>query len=216
MGLRLIFLGPPGVGKGTQAKRLAADRGLPHISTGDILRAEVEAGSDLGHKAKGYMDRGELVPDDLVVAMVVRRLTRDDCREGYLLDGFPRTLGQADALEAELGKTDERIDKVLYFHAPDEVLVRRLAGRRTCPACGANYHVEAMPPETEGVCDRCGAELIQREDDRPETVRKRLEVYKAQTQDLIDHYRSAGLLEEIDATGMVDEIAAAVAAALTT
>jgi len=214
MGLRLVFLGPPGVGKGTQAKRLAAARALPHISTGDILRAEVAAGSELGRRAKAYMDRGELVPDDLVVAMVARRLAQDDCRDGFLLDGFPRTMAQAVALEKTLAGDGGPIDKVLYFSAPDDILIRRLSGRRTCPRCGANYHVDTLPPKTDGRCDRCGADLVQRDDDRPDTVRNRLDVYRAQTQELIDHYRAAGLLVEIPSSGTVEEIAAAVAASL--
>jgi len=219
MGLRLILLGPPGVGKGTQAKRLAAARSIPHISTGDILRAQVEAGSALGAKEKKYMDRGELVPDDLVVAMVADRLAQPDCADGYLLDGFPRTMGQAAALEARLAERGETIDRVLYFSAPDEVLVKRLAGRRVCPNCRANYHVETMPPRNDAVCDKCGAALVQREDDMPDTVRNRLAVYRAQTRALIDHYArdgqgKDGLLTEIDSTGTVGEIADAVARSL--
>jgi adenylate kinase len=214
MGLRLIFLGPPGVGKGTQAKSLAADRSIPHISTGDILRAEVGDGTDLGKKAKEYMDAGDLVPDGLVVEMLAKRLTADDCAAGYLFDGFPRTMAQAQALEEKLSERNEAIDKVLYFSAPDDVLVQRLSGRRMCPACNAGYHVDAMPPQTEGVCDKCGTDLIQRDDDQPEAIQNRLEVYKAQTQELIDHYTQAGSLVEIDSTGTVDTIAAAVAASL--
>jgi adenylate kinase len=214
MALRVIFLGPPGVGKGTQAKGLAADQHIPHISTGDIFRAEVGEGTELGQEAKGYMDRGELVPDELVVRMVAGRLDQDDCENGYLLDGFPRTIGQATALAETLEQRDESLDKVLYFSAPDAVLVRRLSGRRTCPECGAGYHVESMPPQTEDACDRCGARLIQRKDDRPETIQNRLEVYKAQTQELIDYYRATGLLVEIDATGTVEAIASNVAAAV--
>jgi adenylate kinase len=214
MALKLIFLGPPGVGKGTQAERLANDRGLAHISTGNILRSEVEAASELGTKAKQYMDSGELVPDELVVAMVARRIDQPDCRAGYILDGFPRTMGQAEALEETLDARGETIDKALYFSAPDETLIKRLSGRRSCPSCGANYHVENMPPEKDGICDRCGSELIQRDDDRPETIRNRLDVYKAQTEELIQHYRRAGLLVEIDSTGPVDEIARATARAV--
>ncbi len=217
MGLRLIFLGPPGVGKGTQAVRLAAERGIPHISTGDILRREVAAGTELGSCAKEYMDRGELVPDDLVVAMVARRLAEPDCRRGYLLDGFPRTMPQAVALDKKLAETkDGAIDRVFYFSAPDEVLVRRLSGRRSCPACGANYHVENLPPKKSGFCDRCGGPLVQRKDDQPETIQNRLAVYRAQTKELIDHYSAAGTLVEIDSTGTVEEIAAALARSLET
>jgi len=212
--LRIIFLGPPGVGKGTQATRLAAGRGIPHISTGDILRAEVAAGSELGLRAKAHMDRGGLVPDALVVDMVARRLARPDCEPGYLLDGFPRTMAQAEALEARLAQNGQAVDHVLTFRAPDDVLVRRLAGRRACPECGEGYHVETLPPKSDGLCDRCGAKLVQRQDDQPETIRNRLEVYNAQTRELIDHYRTAGALVEIDATGDVDAIARDVAAAL--
>jgi len=212
--VKIIFLGPPGVGKGTQAAQAAAAQGIPHISTGEILRAEVEAGSDLGGRAKAYMDRGELVPDDLVVAMVAQRLAQPDCASGYLLDGFPRTMAQAAALEAKLAERNEAVDTVLYFSAPDDVLIRRLSGRRACPACKAGFHVEAMPPKTEGICDKCGTELIQRDDDKPETIQNRLEVYAAQTAELIDHYRQAGSLVEIDSAGKVGEIAGTVNKAL--
>jgi len=211
MGSKLIFLGPPGVGKGTQAKRLAQAQAIPHISTGDILRGEVAGKTELGLRAKDYMDRGELVPDDLVVAMVARRLAQPDCAGGYLLDGFPRTMAQAAALETELAKTGDAIDQVLYFSAPDQVLIQRLSGRRACPNCGAGYHLEAMPPKHQGRCDQCGADLIQRPDDQPETIRNRLEVYRAQTEELISHYQAAGSLVEIDSTGTVQDIADAVA-----
>jgi len=212
--VKIIFLGPPGVGKGTQAKEAAAANGVPHISTGDILRAEVDARSDLGTQAKSYMDKGELVPDGLVVEMVAHRLAQPDCSHGYLLDGFPRTMAQAAALEAKLAERGETIDRVLYFSAPDEVLIRRLSGRRTCPNCKAGFHVETMPPKTEGVCDHCGAELIQRADDEPATIKNRLEVYTARTAELIDHYENAGNLTEIDSTGTVGQIARTVAQAL--
>lgn len=216
MSWRVIFLGPPGVGKGTQAKRLAAADSIPHISTGDILRAEVEARSELGTQARACMDKGELVPDELVVAMVARRLAQPDCGRGYLLDGFPRTMAQAAALEAKLAERNETIDKVLYFRAPDDVLIRRLSGRRTCPRCSAGFHVETMPPKTPGICDKCGGELIQRDDDKPETIKNRLAVYTAQTAELIDYYNAAGSLVEIDSTGTVAEIADAVARSLGT
>ena len=212
--MKIIFLGPPGVGKGTQAKEAASAIGIPHISTGEILRGAVEAGSDLGNQAKAYMDKGELVPDELVVAMVAERLVEPDCTNGYLLDGFPRTIAQATALDAKLAERDEAIDKVLYFSAPDDVLIRRLSGRRSCPACRAGFHVEAMPPKTEGVCDECGTPLIQRDDDQPETIKNRLDVYAAQTASLIDYYQTAGSLVEIDSTGSVDGIAGDVALAL--
>jgi len=213
---RLVFLGPPGVGKGTQAVRLAQKLAIPHISTGDLLRAETQARSPLGLQAKSYMDKGSLVPDDLVVALVDQRLTRADARNGYLLDGFPRTLAQANALEDRLRTRSEHIDRVLYFHAPDEILVRRLSGRRSCPKCAANYHVETMPPKKDSICDKCGTALIQRKDDQPETIQNRLKVYRDQTHELIEHYRAASLLREIDSTGSVDQIATAAARALTT
>jgi len=214
MALRLIFLGPPGVGKGTQAVRLAALHRIPHVSTGDILRTEVAAGSDLGKKARQFMDQGGLVPDDLVVAIVARRLALPDCEAGYLLDGFPRTLGQAKALEATLAQRKENISRVLYFSAPDDVLIRRLSGRRACPKCHANYHVETLPPKQAGTCDRCGSALIQRKDDLPGTVRQRLDVYKKQTEELVRHYAAEKLLSEIDSTGTVDLVGAAVERAL--
>ena len=214
MANKLIFLGPPGVGKGTQAKKLAAAKSIPHISTGDILRSEVEGGTSLGLKAKGYMQKGELVPDQLVVEMIAQRLTKPDARNGFLLDGFPRTIGQATALEERLTEQGEKIDKVLYFSAPDDVLVSRLSGRRTCPKCNSGYHVETMPSAKSGICDRCGEELVQREDDKPATITRRLDVYKKQTAELIAHYRQDGLLVEIDSTGSVDEIANAVAESL--
>ncbi len=216
MALRLIFLGPPGVGKGTQAERLAAKKAIPHISTGEILRSEVQARSELGTKAKQYMDKGELVPDSLVVDIVARRLTQPDCKSGWLLDGFPRTIAQATALEAKLAERREHIDRVLYFAAPDDILIRRLSGRRSCPACNANFHVETMPPKKTDTCDKCAAKLIQRKDDSTQTIKNRLEVYKAQTKELIGHYTSAGLLAEIDSTGAVNDIAAAVAQSLKT
>ena len=214
MANKLVFLGPPGVGKGTQAKKLAAAKHIPHISTGDILRSEAEAGSSLGLKAKGYMVKGELVPDQLVVEMIARRLAKPDAKNGFLLDGFPRTIGQATALEARLTEQGEKIDKVIYFSAPDDLLVSRLSGRRACSKCNSGYHVETMPPAKSGVCDRCDGELVQREDDKPATIVRRLDVYKKQTAELITHYQQAGLLVEIDSTGAVDEIAKAVAKSL--
>jgi len=210
MANKLIFLGPPGVGKGTQAKKLAAARSIPHISTGDILRSEVEDGTPLGLQAKGYMVKGELVPDKLVVEMIAKRLAKPDAVNGFLLDGFPRTMGQAAALEQRLAEQGKQIDKVIYFSAPDDVLVSRLSGRRTCPKCNGGYHIETMPPAKSGICDRCGTELVQREDDKPATIERRLDVYKKQTAELIEHYRQAGVLAEVDSTGTVDEIADAV------
>jgi adenylate kinase len=198
--MNLVFLGPPGAGKGTQAKTVSADFSLPHISTGDILRENVAAGTELGAKAKGYMDSGALVPDDLVVSMVAERLTRDDCANGFILDGFPRTTAQAEALAANLDESGRKLDGVLYFKVDDEKVVGRLSGRRMCRGCGAGYHLEYMPPAAEGVCDKCGGELYQRDDDKAETVRARLKVYYAQTAELIDYYRERGLLKEVDAS----------------
>lgn len=201
----LVFLGPPGVGKGTQAAMLAKALNIPHISTGEILRGEVKEGTPLGVKAKEYMEKGELVPDKIVVDMVKNRLSKPDAQNGYLLDGFPRTVAQAVELEKS-----EKLTKVLYFSAPDQILIQRLSGRRACPKCGAGYHVETMPPKKAETCDKCGEKLIQRKDDQPETIKNRLEVYKAQTSELIDHYEKAKLLAEVQSSGSVDEIYKAV------
>ncbi|HEY8414917.1 MAG TPA: adenylate kinase, partial [Thermaerobacter sp.] len=191
--MRWIFLGPPGAGKGTQAARLAERAGVPQISTGDMLRAAVRAGTPLGLEAKRYMDAGQLVPDDVTIAIVRERLAQDDCRRGFLLDGFPRTVPQAEGLAAALEELGVGLDGVLYFDVPDEVVVERLSGRRVCPECQATYHVRFDPPREAGRCDRCGAALVQRHDDREETVRERLAVYRRQTEPLVDYYHRAGL-----------------------
>jgi adenylate kinase len=191
--------------------------GVPHISTGDILRAAVAEGTELGRRAKAYMDRGDLVPDEAVVAIVAERLGRDDCRKGWLLDGFPRTAAQAAALERTIAERNlSPVDRVIYLRVPREVVVERLSGRRVCPnpSCGAPYHVESMPPKVDGVCDRCGAELIQRDDDKSEAVRQRRETYERQTAELVDRYRRSGVLAEVDASGSPDEVAGEVLAAL--
>ena len=205
--LNLILLGPPGAGKGTQAERLRDDFGLPHISTGDILRAQVAEGTELGKKAKGYMDAGELVPDDVIIGMITERLGEGDARDGFLLDGFPRNEQQADALAEALRGLDRRLNAVLLVDVPDEDVVRRLGGRRVCVKNPSHiYHVDFDPPKHEGVCDQDGARLIQRDDDREETIRRRLEVYHAQTEPLIAYYDRAGLLRRIDGTRDAEEV----------
>jgi adenylate kinase len=194
----LILLGPPGAGKGTQAERLQADFGLAHISTGDMLRAQVAQGTELGREAEKYMNAGELVPDEVILGMIGRRIAEQDAREGFLLDGFPRNTNQADALAATLADSGRRLTGVLLIDVPDEEVVRRLAGRRVCLKSGHVYHVEFDPPKREGVCDQDGSRLIQREDDKEETIRRRLEVYARETAPLIDYYDAAGLLRRFD------------------
>jgi adenylate kinase len=205
--LNLILLGPPGAGKGTQAERLREDFGLPHISTGDILRAQVAEGTELGKKAQRYMDAGELVPDDIIVGMIRDRINTGDARDGFLLDGFPRNVKQADALAEALDELDRRLTAALLIDVPDDELVRRLAGRRVCVKNPSHiYHVEFDPPKHEGVCDQDGSRLIQREDDREETIRKRLDVYHSQTEPLIDYYDRAGLLRRFDGRRSAEEV----------
>jgi adenylate kinase len=214
--LNLILLGPPGAGKGTQAERLREDFGLPHISTGDILRAQVVDGTDLGREAQRYMDAGELVPDQLIVKMITERINAGDARDGFLLDGFPRNDKQADALAEALGGLDRRLSAALLVDVPDEEVVRRLAGRRVCVKNPSHiYHVDFDPPKHEGVCDQDGARLVQRDDDKEETIRRRLDVYHTQTEPLIDYYDRAGLLRRFDgqrnAEDVHDHLRAAVA-----
>jgi adenylate kinase len=205
--LNLILLGPPGAGKGTQAERLREDFGLPHISTGDILRAQVADGTELGKKAQRYMEAGELVPDDIIVGMIRDRINTGDARDGFLLDGFPRNVRQADALAQALGELDRRLTAALLIEVPDDELVRRLAGRRVCVKNPSHiYHVEFDPPKHEGVCDQDGSRLIQREDDREETIRKRLDVYHSQTEPLIGYYDRAGLLRRFDGRRSAEEV----------
>ena len=211
------MLGPPGAGKGTQAERLREDFGLPHISTGDILRAQVAEGTDLGLAAKRYMDAGELVPDDVIVDMIIERVDDGDARDGFLLDGFPRTEVQADALKDALGRLERRLSAALLIEVSDDELVRRLAGRRVCVKNPTHiYHVDFDPPKHEGVCDQDGTRLIQRDDDKPETIRKRLEVYHDQTEPLIDYYDRAGLVRRFDGTRSPDEVHDRIRATLAT
>ena len=204
--MKIIMLGAPGAGKGTQAKKIASKYSIPHISTGDIFRANIKNGTELGKKAKTYMDQGLLVPDELVVDLVVDRVAEDDCANGYVLDGFPRTIPQAEALDAALEKKGEAMDYAINVEVPDENIVKRMSGRRACVACGATYHIEHIPPKTEGICDTCGKELILRDDDKPETVLKRLNVYHEQTQPLIDYYTGKGILKEVDGTKDMSEV----------
>lgn len=208
------MLGAPGAGKGTQAARLAEAFGLVHISTGDIFRANLSQGTPLGRKAQEYMDRGDLVPDDVTVAMVKDRLGAADVARGFILDGFPRTLPQAEALDRVLAERDSRVDCAVYLKVPDAVLVDRLTGRRVCPSCGANYHARSHPPKREGVCDVCGAALTVRPDDREATVKKRLAVFHQSTAPLIDYYRDRGALLKADGEGSVDAVTGFVVSAL--
>ncbi len=213
--LNLILLGPPGAGKGTQAERLREDFGLPHVSTGDMLRAEVAGGSELGLAAKRYMDAGELVPDEVIVGMISQRVRGPDAGNGFLLDGFPRNAEQADALAEALDGLGRRLSAALLIEVPDEELVRRLAGRRVCVKNPSHiYHVEFDPPKHEGVCDQDGSRLMQRDDDKEETIRRRLEVYHSQTEPLIDHYDEAGILRRFDGTRDPDEVHARIRATI--
>lgn len=209
--MKIIMLGAPGAGKGTQAKMIADKYGIPHISTGDIFRANIKEGTELGKKAKGYMDAGELVPDELVVDLVVDRLTWDDAQKGYVLDGFPRTIPQAEALTKALAQNGEKIDYAVDIEVPDENIIERMSGRRACLSCGATYHIVTIPPKKEGVCDKCGEALVLRDDDKAETVANRLNVYHEQTQPLIDYYTKEGSLAEVDGTMEMNEVFKAIA-----
>ena len=204
--MKIIMLGAPGAGKGSQASRIAMEYQLPHISTGDIFRANLKEETELGKKAKSFMDKGELVPDDITIAMLLERIHKEDCKNGYILDGFPRTIPQAEALKEALAKKDEKIDLALDVEASDELIIKRMAGRRTCPACGAIYHIVTLPPKTDGICDRCGADLIQRKDDNEETVKNRLKIYHEVTEPLISYYKKEGILEEIDGAEELDKV----------
>lgn len=198
--MKIIMLGAPGAGKGTQAKMIADKYQIPHISTGDIFRANIKNGTELGREAKTYMDKGELVPDELTVRILLDRVAQPDCEKGYVLDGFPRTIPQAEVLDQELTKRNEKIDYAVNVEVPDENIVRRMSGRRACVSCGATYHMVHIPPKKEGVCDKCGNELILRDDDKEETVKNRLGVYHDQTQPLIEYYSGKGVLHSVDGT----------------
>lgn len=204
--MKIIMLGAPGAGKGTQAKMLSEKYQIPHISTGDIFRANIKENTELGKKAKNYMDQGLLVPDELVVDLVVDRMAKADCENGYVLDGFPRTIPQAESLTAALEKLNEKVDFALNIEVPDEVIVDRMSGRRSCSKCGAIFHVVTIPPKQDGICDVCGAELVQRDDDKAETVKKRLEVYHEQTAPLIEYYNKQNVLLNIDGTIELNEV----------
>jgi adenylate kinase len=204
--VRLVLVGPPGAGKGTQAEFIAQNFGIPKISTGDIFRANVSGGTELGREAKKYMDAGDLVPDELIVKMARERLQEEDAQDGFILDGFPRTIAQADALQEMLSSIGRRVTAALLIDVPDEEVERRLSGRRVCVKSGHNYHVEFDPPKHEGVCDQDGSRLIQRDDDKPEVIRKRLEVYHRQTEPLVDYYDEKGLMRRIDGTREAAEV----------
>lgn len=198
--MKIIMLGAPGAGKGTQAKKISDKFAIPHISTGDIFRANIKNGTELGNKAKEYMEKGLLVPDELTCDLVVDRIGQEDCKNGYVLDGFPRTIPQAEALKAALEKRGEKMDFAIDVDVPDENIVRRMSGRRACLGCGSTYHIEHIPPKTEGICDVCGGKLVLRDDDAPETVQNRLKVYHEQTQPLLDFYGKEGILKTVDGT----------------
>ena len=204
--MKIIMLGAPGAGKGTQAKMIAEKYSIPHVSTGDIFRANIKNGTDLGKEAKSYMDKGELVPDELTVRILLDRVAQEDCKNGYVLDGFPRTIPQAEVLQSELNKQGTDVDFAINVDVPDENIIKRMSGRRACVTCGATYHIEHVPPKTEGICDTCGSELILRDDDKPETVLKRLGVYHDQTQPLIEYYDKQNILRTVDGVKDVNDI----------
>ena len=204
--MNLVLLGPPGAGKGTQAARIVEKYAIPHISTGDIFRKNIKEGTELGKKAQEYMNKGELVPDSLVIEIALDRPNEDDCKVGFLLDGFPRTVEQAEALDAYLAEKDQKVDKVLDMDVKKEILMERLTGRRVCKDCGATYNVVGMPPKKEGICDVCGGELYQRADDTAETVENRIEVYNSQTKPLIDYYEAAGNIVHMDGSIGYEEL----------
>lgn len=212
--MKIIMLGAPGAGKGTQAKMIAEKYSIPHISTGDIFRYNIKNGTELGKEAKKYMDQGLLVPDELTVKILLDRVAQDDCKNGYVLDGFPRTIPQAEVLEEALTKLGDKIDYAINVEVPDENIVKRMGGRRACVNCGATYHIEHVPPKKEGICDNCGSELILRDDDKPETVKNRLSVYHKQTQPLIDFYNGKGVLRTVDGTVDMKDVFDAIVAIL--
>lgn len=212
--MKIIMLGAPGAGKGTQAKQIAEKYSIPHISTGDIFRANIKQGTELGKKAKTYMDQGLLVPDELTCDLVMDRIQQEDCKNGFVLDGFPRTIPQAEALDAALTKIGQKMDFAIDVDVPDENIINRMSGRRACLNCGATYHIVSIPPKKEGVCDTCGNELVLRDDDKPETVKKRLDVYHAQTQPLIEYYSKQGILKSVDGTQPMEDVFAAIVTVL--
>ena len=212
--MKIIMLGAPGAGKGTQAKMIADKYGVPHVSTGDIFRANIKNGTELGMEAKKYMDQGLLVPDELTVKILLDRVSQPDSKNGYVLDGFPRTIPQAEVLDKALAELGESIDYAIDVDVPDENIVKRMSGRRACVSCGATYHVVHVPPKKEGICDRCGSELILRDDDKPETVKNRLDVYHKQTQPLIDFYTKKGVLKTVDGTVDMQDVFKAIVAIL--
>lgn len=212
--MKIIMLGAPGAGKGTQAKKIAEKYGIPHISTGDIFRANIKGGTELGMKAKSYMDQGQLVPDDVTIGMLLDRISEADCAGGYVLDGFPRTIPQAESLTKALQERGEKMDYAVNVDVPDQAIVNRMSGRRACLACGATYHIVYNAPKKDGVCDSCGESLVLRDDDKPETVQKRLTVYHDQTQPLIDYYQQAGILATVDGTKDLNDVFADITAIL--
>ena len=204
--MKIIMLGAPGAGKGTQAEKIADKYGIPHISTGDIFRANIKNNTELGKKAREYMDQGLLVPDELTCDLVTDRIQQEDCAKGFILDGFPRTIPQAEALDKALTGMHTQMDFAIDVDVKDESIISRMSGRRACLKCGATYHVVTIPPKKEGICDKCGSELVQRDDDKPETVKKRLEVYHAQTQPLIDYYKKQGILHSVGGSQPLDKV----------
>lgn len=208
--MKIIMLGAPGAGKGTQAQMIADKYDIPHISTGDIFRENVKKGTELGLEAKKYMDQGLLVPDELTVKILLDRVAQADCKNGYVLDGFPRTIPQAEVLDKAISELGEKIDYAINVDVPDENIIRRMSGRRACLACGATFHIEHIPPKQEGICDKCGKELVQRDDDKEETVKNRLDVYHKQTQPLIDFYTKQGVLRTVDGTADMKDVFTAI------
>ena len=204
--MKIIMLGAPGAGKGTQAKQIAAKYEIPHISTGDIFRANIKEGTALGMEAKSYMDKGQLVPDELTVKILLDRVSKDDCKNGYVLDGFPRTIPQADVLDKAVSELNDKIDYAINVDVKDDNIIRRMSVRRACLNCGATYHIVNVPPKKEGICDTCGSELVIRDDDKEETVKARLLAYHEQTQPLIDYYNNKGILKEVDGTKDMNDV----------
>ena len=212
--MKIIMLGAPGAGKGTQAKKIAEKYQIPHISTGDIFRSNIKEGTELGMKAKAYMDQGGLVPDELTIGMLMDRIQKDDCKNGYVLDGFPRTIPQAESLTNALNERNQKIDYAVNVDVPDENIVNRMSGRRACLSCGATYHIVYKPSKVEGICDVCGDKLVLRDDDKPETVKKRLSVYHDQTQTMIEYYKEAGVLANVDGTQDMEKVFSDIVAVL--